>query len=400
MQTLPEHGCDPEVQEALPGTGPGVRTPTPREYTALLGAATLGAGLMYLLDPDRGKRRRAELRQQAIHTARVVRETADEVAHDLGNRTRGAAAAARSRFRSVDTSDEKLVARVRSVMGHSVSRAHPIQVEAREGHVLLRGPVPADEVKGLLTAVSRVPGVREVENRLDVRESRDGSPAGRGAGVADPEAETPAMQWLSVGVGSALLACGVARPRGAGLAAAALGAGLLLRGAARRAHRAARPMSEPLLASIEIAAAPEEVFAFCTDFENYPRHWPHVREVRETPDGGVHWVMEAPGGLVVEWDEQLRDVVPNEKIAWENAPGARIRYQGVMHFEPTEGGGTRIAVRLDCGPVAAAVLGGLASLFGVDPSERMQRDLSRLKEIIESGVTEQARPEAAAGVGV
>ena len=38
--------------------------------SALIGGAGLGAGLMYLLDPDRGKRRRALVRDQAARSVR------------------------------------------------------------------------------------------------------------------------------------------------------------------------------------------------------------------------------------------------------------------------------------------------------------------------------------------
>ena len=38
---------------------------------ALLGGIGIGAALMYLLDPDRGRRRRALVRDKAVHFARV-----------------------------------------------------------------------------------------------------------------------------------------------------------------------------------------------------------------------------------------------------------------------------------------------------------------------------------------
>jgi uncharacterized membrane protein len=68
-----------------------------------------------------------------------------------------------------------------------------------------------------------------------------------------------------------------------------------------------------------------------------------------------------------------------------------------MYFEPTDRCGTQIGVRLDCGPLATAIGGALASLFGVDPRRQVQRDLTRLKTIIESRAAGEARQPAAGG---
>src|SRR5829696_4131126 len=49
----------------------------------------LGTGLMYLLDPDRGRRRRALLRDKGAWAARKTGDCIEVTAHDLRNRTQG-----------------------------------------------------------------------------------------------------------------------------------------------------------------------------------------------------------------------------------------------------------------------------------------------------------------------
>jgi len=65
----------------------------------------LGAGLMYLLDPDRGRRRRALMRDKTLsawrRTGRAIRGTAC----DLGNRARGIVAEANAAFRRREGTD-------------------------------------------------------------------------------------------------------------------------------------------------------------------------------------------------------------------------------------------------------------------------------------------------------
>jgi gas vesicle protein len=61
--------------------------------------AALGAGLMFLLDPDRGRRRRALARDKAIHLAKSTEKIVAARSRDLGNRASGAASRIRSTIR-------------------------------------------------------------------------------------------------------------------------------------------------------------------------------------------------------------------------------------------------------------------------------------------------------------
>ena len=103
-----------------------------RDYTALArayvrgaiaGATTLGAAT-YLLDPDSGRRRRAELRDRSMHTGRRARELLDAAGRDLVHRARGRLAEGVGRFED-NPNDETLVARVRAQLGHVSSHPRP-----------------------------------------------------------------------------------------------------------------------------------------------------------------------------------------------------------------------------------------------------------------------------------
>lgn len=52
----------------------------------------MGAGLMFLLDPGRGARRRALVRDKAIRATRKSRDAYEATRCDLGNRARGVVA--------------------------------------------------------------------------------------------------------------------------------------------------------------------------------------------------------------------------------------------------------------------------------------------------------------------
>jgi len=135
-----------------------------------LTVAAAGAGLMYLLDPDGGRRRRARVRDQLVSAAHRTGDTVDATSRDVTNRARGVVAELRSRLANPRVSDEVLHARVRSRMGSVVGHAGAIEVGVDDGRVTLRGPILADEVDRLVRRVAGIRGVREVLNQLDVHD--------------------------------------------------------------------------------------------------------------------------------------------------------------------------------------------------------------------------------------
>jgi len=135
---------------------------------ALLAGVGVGAGLMYLFDPRMGRSRRTYVRDQARSLWQEAREGLDTLSQDVSNRASGLAAEARSRLTGEDVSDEVLCQRVRSYLGRVVSHPGAIKVTAQGGRVTLSGPVLGDEAAQLLSGVRSVPGVKDVENRLQV----------------------------------------------------------------------------------------------------------------------------------------------------------------------------------------------------------------------------------------
>ena len=77
------------------------------------GGAALGVALMYFLDPNSGRRRRARTRDQMVHAARLVNEGAKVTARDAVHRAQGAWAEAKRIFSHEEVTDEVLVGRVR-----------------------------------------------------------------------------------------------------------------------------------------------------------------------------------------------------------------------------------------------------------------------------------------------
>ena len=140
----------------------------------------IGTGLMFILDPDQGKRRRALLRDKCYWAARKTGEGMGVTARDLRNRTQGIVSEVQSRFSSEPVDDAVLVDRVRAKLGRIVSHPRAINVMAENGRVTLRGPILTMEEPALLACVNRVGGVNEVVNNLEPHDESDNHPALQG----------------------------------------------------------------------------------------------------------------------------------------------------------------------------------------------------------------------------
>ena len=136
----------------------------------------LGAGLMWLLDPDRGARRRTLLRDRSRRASRRLGEELEGTARDLRNRSSGAVAEIAARFRQETADDEVVQERIRSTLGRVVAQPHAVEVAVHDGRVVLSGTVAEDEAGWLVAAVRKVRGVSAVEDRLGV-----GPAIGRGS---------------------------------------------------------------------------------------------------------------------------------------------------------------------------------------------------------------------------
>lgn len=147
----------------------------PRSQSLLVGiggialGAALGAGLMFLLDPVNGYRRRAAARRLFEKwRERGTDETAGR-GPSLGDRSRNLAAAVRARLQRHHHDGRTLEARIRARIGRVATNPGAIAVIADGSRVTLRGAVPPDELDDVLDEVASVDGVVEVYNLLQVQ---------------------------------------------------------------------------------------------------------------------------------------------------------------------------------------------------------------------------------------
>jgi len=360
------------------------------ERGAVLTGFGLGLGFMYFLDPDRGRRRRARLRDRLVHASSVARGAAGTTTRDITHRASGTVALVRRAFRRDVIDDTVLIERVRAQLGRRVSHPHAITVDAAEGMVLLRGPVLRGEVDGLLNAVQRIRGVRDLISDLEVHEPGTTLPALQG-GRRTPtttSAWRPATRLVSGTTGAALAGYGASRRDKRGGVLAAAGLGLLTRAATNldiSTLTGAGGRGVDLQKTITIDAPVEDVFAFWSEYSNFPRFLSRVLDVRTSGGRRSHWTVAGPAGLPVEFDTEVWEFRPNEAIGWHTTGRSPVSHEGLVRFDADGDRRTRVQVRMSYCPPGGWAGHAVASAFGVDPKASFDADLLRMKTLLETG---------------
>lgn len=138
--------------------------------------------------------------------------------------------------------------------------------------------------------------------------------------------------------------------------------------------------------AITVNRSPEEAYRLWRTFENLPRFMAHLESVRMMDERRSYWRAKAPLGATVEWVAEITDDRPNELIAWRSLEGADVANSGRVRFVPALGGrGTEVHVELSYDPPSGIVGATFAKLFGAEPSEQVDGDLRRFKQVLEVG---------------
>jgi uncharacterized membrane protein len=160
--------------------------------------------------------------------------------------------------------------------------------------------------------------------------------------------------------------------------------------AARQASQEFGHESEPgvmrLSKAITIRRSPEDVYQFWRDFRNFPTFLSHLDSVAVLDERRSHWTARGPAGRHVEWDAEIIEDEANQVIRWRSLPGSRVGNSGEVRFTAAPGDrGTEVRVQINYRPPAAELGTVIARLFGQEPTQQVQADLRKVKQVLETG---------------
>jgi uncharacterized membrane protein len=129
--------------------------------------------------------------------------------------------------------------------------------------------------------------------------------------------------------------------------------------------------------TIEVDVPVRTAYDQWTQFESFPEFMEGVEEVHQITAARTLW-RTAIGGVKREFHAEITEQVPDRLIAWRAVDGPD--QGGVVTFEPTESGGTRITLEMDYEPEGLAEKAG--DKLGII-SRRVKGDLESFKTFIE-----------------
>jgi uncharacterized membrane protein len=132
-----------------------------------------------------------------------------------------------------------------------------------------------------------------------------------------------------------------------------------------------------VLESIQVDVPVRTAYNQWTQFEEFPSFMEAVEQVQQLDDTHLRWVAEI-GGQRAEWEAEITEQAPDERIAWMATGGKGNA--GVVTFAPLEPDRTEVTVQIDWAP--EGTVENIGTALGLD-DRQVKQDLARFKELIE-----------------
>ena len=135
---------------------------------------------------------------------------------------------------------------------------------------------------------------------------------------------------------------------------------------------------ETVKESIDVGVPVSTAYNQWTQFEEFPTFLEGVESVEQIDDTHLRWVAEV-GGERREWQAEIVEQVPDEKIAWRgvDADGPN----GIVTFEPLGADKTLVTVEMSYEPEGLKET--LGAKIGLD-TRQVGEDLQRFKQLVEA----------------
>jgi uncharacterized membrane protein len=135
---------------------------------------------------------------------------------------------------------------------------------------------------------------------------------------------------------------------------------------------------ESIEKTIEVDAPINVVYNQWTQFEDFPKFMEGVEEVHQLDNKRLHWVADI-GGKRKEWDAEIFEQVPDQRIAWRSMTGTRN--SGMVNFIPLSDNRTQISLKLNYDP--DGIMEKVGDMLGV-VGRRVEGDLKRFKDFLQT----------------
>lgn len=391
--------------------GLGVNTKIPSAGTLLL-AGAVGAGLMYILDPEIGANRRARLANKSKSKALDIGHKAQDLGHKVAEKGQQLADKARNVLPGAvgGTDSTAIGANASFAVGSSgiaddSSRtygASGIESDYGTSYGSTNSYGSSYDSYGNQNAVGLAGTLRNVGARMPPL-LKNKWVLGSLALLLIPAVRTRVVGGFSSLRGSSAGNLNVDSGNGQSLLSTiggylgGLGGQLnqLLGLGSQQGNEAISFVEE-----LRVERPVSEVFNFFSNYQNFPQFMRNIVEVQEGSDGISHWTAKGPAGINVSWDARVTDYQPDVLLAWQSLPDATVDNSGRIDFIPNSSNGTIVRISFNYTPPAGKVGHMVAKVFASDAQTEMREDLGRVKSFLETGMNSQDSSQSNLGSGL
>lgn len=133
-----------------------------------------------------------------------------------------------------------------------------------------------------------------------------------------------------------------------------------------------------VMESVDVDVSVTTAYNQWTQFESFPHFMGGVKSVTQIGATRNHWVTSV-GGVPREFDTEITEQRPNERIAWRSV-GGDVEQAGVVTFHRLAEGKTRVTIQIDWQPDGLVERAGVAAQAD---DLQVKADARRFKEYIE-----------------
>ncbi|HKT02955.1 MAG TPA: SRPBCC family protein [Rugosimonospora sp.] len=133
-----------------------------------------------------------------------------------------------------------------------------------------------------------------------------------------------------------------------------------------------------VIKSVDVHVPIRTAYDQWTQFESFPSFMSGVESVTQIDATHTHWVTKV-GGVRREFDAEITEQHPDDRIAWKSV-GGDTRHAGVVTFHRLADDNTRVTVQMEWEPEGVAEKAG--SAVGIDGMQ-VRADAERFKRFIE-----------------
>ena len=133
-----------------------------------------------------------------------------------------------------------------------------------------------------------------------------------------------------------------------------------------------------VIETIDVSVPVRTVYNQWTQFESFPEFMGGVEQIVQTDATHTHWKTKI-GGVEREFDAEITEQHPDERVAWKSVDGKG--HAGVVTFHRLGDTETRVTVQLDWEPEGLVEKAG--AVVGAD-DRQIKADLKKFKAFIES----------------